>query len=281
MSDPLRPTFDKIHNSLYLHTPSPSIGKTTSQDPDIILFMAWGNAPKKNILKYTTHYQTSYPNARILLFLTSFADMMLHTPERQAEPLSPAIKAIRAVLNGPKTLIHVCSNGGAYKLRELAAAFKRTTGKVMPFDLLVLDSSPGRPDFWRGIVAFKTQLPNFVLFYYIGAFCIYLMFATMFIFGIVTGHKPIVGRVWEDLNKPELIDIKGRRLYLFSKSDELIDWHDIEAHAMEAKQHGYEIKKDEFVGSRHVAHVVVDKVRYWKTITEAWNIGKPRTFKDE
>ena len=60
---------------------------------------------------------------------------------------------------------------------------------------------------------------------------------------------------------------------MYSKTDELINWHDILAHANGAEKAGWEVRRVEFEGSRHVAHAVgeVGGRRYWDVIGQTWD----------
>lgn len=62
----------------------------------------------------------------------------------------------------------------------------------------------------------------------------------------------------------------ARRLYLYSKEDELIHWGDIEGQAAVARTAGYEVDTTVFTGSGHVSHMRADPEKYWAAIQFAW-----------
>lgn len=61
-----------------------------------------------------------------------------------------------------------------------------------------------------------------------------------------------------------------RRTYIYSESDRIISYSDIEAHARDAKEKGYRVKLERFEGTQHVAHVRGDEKRYWDVVTDIW-----------
>lgn len=271
--DPLQVSgFQRMHEALYYYEPLGNAAESNASDPETILFLAWGNAPPKNIVKYTAHYQSIFPRARILVFLTTFSDLVLHTQERQAEPLAPAVELIRSTTTSTsKTLVHILSNGGSYKLRELCAAYRRSTGHILPINALIIDSAPGRPDFKRSIVAFQTQLPKQLVLFWLGSLLVYLYMISAFVMGRVFARPPVTMHVWNDLNNPKIVDQRAKRLYVYSKEDALIGWNDVEAHAADATRQGYRIELEQFTGSKHVAHLVKDKDRYWSAVKRLWD----------
>ena len=80
---------------------------------------------------------------------------MFHTETSQKDVLAPAIEILSAVTTDPRFLVHTFSDGGTYKLCELAKAYKKTTGTILPIRTLIFDSAPGKPHFRRSIKAIR------------------------------------------------------------------------------------------------------------------------------
>lgn len=68
------------------------------------------------------------------------------------------------------------------------------------------------------------------------------------------------------LNDSSLISKECRRCYVYSKTDDLIPWKDVEGHADDAEERGWIVEKERFEGSEHVAHMRLDPQRYWKIV---------------
>ncbi|CAF9929455.1 MAG: hypothetical protein GOMPHAMPRED_005407 [Gomphillus americanus] len=266
--------FQPLNESLYLYSPQASITppsavatSTSSTDPEVILLFGWGNAA---------------PKAIILLFLTTFSDLFLHTPTRQAKPLDAAVRRLFSMAdddtsrsNHPRILVHLFSNAGAYKFRELARFYHQATSSgPIPVNMIVLDSAPGHPSFRRRIVGMQTQLPRQIVMYWLGTGLLFFMMCIATFLGLLFQWAPLLDQVWHDLNdvsnNVQLVDQNTRRLYLYSKKDELVDWRNIVEHASDAQVKGHQVQIEEFMNSKHVAHVLVDGKRYWDLIRQGW-----------
>ncbi|MCJ1332999.1 hypothetical protein MMC10_009693 [Thelotrema lepadinum] len=271
---PLRSSFTRINKSIYLHEPGTSPtphapSRRSSSDPDTILLLAWAAAPIKNVAKYTAQYEILYPRSRILLFTTAFEDLIFHTNTSQTANLAPVVDLLRANPD-QKILVHLFSNGGSYKLRELATAYKRTTGRRLPINALIIDSAPGRPHFRNSVAAIKTALPKAFPLWHLGVLLIYMYLISLYAWYRISGRRAITQYIWEALNNTELIDPAARRLYVAAKSDDMVFFEDIIAHAAIARERGCQVRLEEFVGSKHVAHAMLDKTRYWRLVQETW-----------
>ena len=151
--------------------------------------------------------------------------------------------------------------------------------------------------------ALKTLLPapsNVALLplRWLGIAFVYLYLVLYWLYRFVTGIQPITIKVWMALNDPDLIDVTARRLYVYSRSDDMVDWKDVVAHGKAARardesREGTEAEADrkasnngttgtggssvrgkvrieEYIGTKHVAHIVGDATRYWGAIQEVW-----------
>ena len=155
-------------------------------------------------------------------------------------------------------------------MRELALAYRRTTGHTLPIDVLIIDSAPGRPHFHNSAAAIKTVLPKPWPLWILSVILMYAYLLGMKLWHGITGHRAISQLTWEALNDARVIDPKARRMYVASRSDEMILFEDVEAHVEVARKRGCRARLEKFVGSRHVAHAVVDGERYWRLVRELW-----------
>jgi hypothetical protein len=62
-----------------------------------------------------------------------------------------------------------------------------------------------------------------------------------------------------------------RYLYLYSKEDDLVGYKDVEKHAAEARQRGWQAETEMFNGSPHVMHMRQFPDQYWNAISTTWN----------
>ncbi|PWN27834.1 hypothetical protein BDZ90DRAFT_232219 [Jaminaea rosea] len=172
--------------------------------------------------------------------------------EEKPKPLAPAPRGM---------IIHSFSDGGASNLCTLLDQLKRSStvtaglAEHLATRALVLDSSPSLGSAWTGSDAFTLPLGNpatqpwlvrHVVRRLARAVIYVVMLLARFWVTKVRGRKTRARRVREGLNAPtswELDDgtekegkkVEGvpPRLYLYSQSDALVPWRDVEAHARE------------------------------------------------
>lgn len=76
--------------------------------------------------------------------------------------------------------------------------------------------------------------------------------------------------LWQGLNTMQQVQ-EAKRVYIYSDVDDMAPWNDIEDHAAEAKEKGFNVGVEKFVGSGHVAHVRVGNgERYWGIVDGLW-----------
>jgi pimeloyl-ACP methyl ester carboxylesterase len=69
------------------------------------------------------------------------------------------------------------------------------------------------------------------------------------------------------------------RLYMYSPTDLLIPYQNVEAHAMAAKASGIEVRLEKFEGTSHVAHIrgAENQKRYWDAVKKIWEESRKIT----
>lgn len=76
-----------------------------------------------------------------------------------------------------------------------------------------------------------------------------------------------VSQLRRQLNDPALVPTSVRRLYLYSKADEMVRWEDVGGHVEEARGRGYErVQEVRFEGAAHCALMLEGGGRYRRAV---------------
>ena len=238
--------------------------------PTTILVLAWMDASTRHIAKFTARYALLYPSARILLVRATPPDLTWRRGSTQLARLAPAVDALRADPD-LHLLTHTFSNAGSHHMANIATAFRRATGgALLPAKAMIIDSSPcrltleatlgyvnqGRPKPWYLVACLYFVSVIYVAYHVL----VYRLF----------GKTNVLDRLRRDLNDPKLIPTTAPRCYIYSESDKLIDWRDVEEHAREAQDKGYKVELQKMVGGDHVGHMRTDERAYWDIVTRFW-----------
>ncbi|PYI03784.1 hypothetical protein BO78DRAFT_399481 [Aspergillus sclerotiicarbonarius CBS 121057] len=283
----------KLSPTIYTYAPltttttTPPTKTTPTPAPQTILLAFWMNAPPRALTKYIQRYQALYPNARILTLHSNTRDFIFPpSPSTQQRLLQPAVDYLlipqtqtqnKDANEGDNIHIHLFSNGGIFTTTTLLSAYKHATGHALPISSMIIDSAPGKPTLAGGFRAFSFILPGNFLLRVLGQMVLGVLLGVMFGSFWVMGVEDAVSLGRRRVNEAELVrkgDGKwGRRCYVYSKEDGLVDWRDVEDHAQEAEmlkgELGLEVvRREKFVGSKHVAHMRGDEERYWRVVRE-------------
>ncbi|MCJ1282567.1 hypothetical protein MMC26_001891 [Xylographa opegraphella] len=238
--------------------------------PDIVLLLSWSGANIKHVAKYIPAYIELYPAAQIILVTSAFTDFVFGSSASKKLQLEPVIQILTANPEA-RGLVHLFSNGGSHKLWRLAKLYKATQGRLLPMNALVLDSAPGKATFERSAEALAYEMPQAWYLRLPGLALLYLFLFLFWAVVTVTGWTNTIDRVWEELNDPDLITVNATREYIYSKADRLVSWKDVEDHADEAEAKGYQVRKEMFENTGHVAHMRLERERYWSQISSLWS----------
>ncbi|KAL4802755.1 hypothetical protein BDV18DRAFT_146509 [Aspergillus unguis] len=266
--------FTKLSSCIYVQEPESSI--STGDHPQTIVIATWMNAFSRSISKYVAGYRQLAPQTRIILIRTSSSEFVFRPTKRaQYARLAPAVKALQALGTEEPVFIHMFSNGGVFAVTHLLEAYQQATGHSLRVSSTVIDSAPGTATLSATIKAFSYILPKSWLPRLFGKLLICAYLTSVFVFGKVFGklfgvrnavdvaRKAINdGRMMRGLDKLTY----PRRCYIYSDTDELVDYKDIETHASDAESKGFIVRREKFVGSEHVAHMRADPQRYWNTV---------------
>ena len=66
------------------------------------------------------------------------------------------------------------------------------------------------------------------------------------------------------------MDASAKRLYVYSDSDLMVGWKDIERHAEDARKIGVNAKTRKLEGSKHVQHMLQSWESYWESVETFW-----------
>jgi hypothetical protein len=235
-------------------------------------------AASKHILKYVVGYQSVFPTSPILMLTNSISDIVLRTPKYHKENLKPAIRLIHEVAltkQNPKILLHLFSNGGAHHITHLAFLYRRQYRTPLPVTGMVLDSAPGRATYGRSVKALSIGLPRFILLRVIGLLVIHFLCTLMWIRHHVFRQENIITKVRRQLIDPELFPTAAQRVYIYSKTDEMVGWEHVEWNAKQAAQNGYSVRTERYENSKHVGHLMKDSDRYWDAVRGALRSRAP------
>ncbi|KAJ3041343.1 hypothetical protein HDV00_009484 [Rhizophlyctis rosea] len=228
-------------------------------------------APARPLRKYSDHYISIYPQARILLCISRYSDFLTSSTTTLKSYLEPVIALLKGA-DPDGIFVHIFSNGGAYTFTLLAQLYLSTTGTRIPTPRIILDSSPSTiGEITPSATAFAYSLPKHPLIYYPGYAAIYLLVICIAGYSLITGAKVSIQVAYEGLNDESLVPLKNaRRCYIYSKEDELVNFRHVEKHAEWAESEGCVVRTEKFEGTKHVAHVVGDWGRYWGVVGEFW-----------
>lgn len=151
--------------------------------------------------------------------------------------------------------------------KEYAANADPEDDKRLPPHVTIFDSCPGLFHMPRAVAFINTGLPSSQRL--IAAPLLYA-FALFWTALMALDILPNSLNEWyashnnDDGNVAEV-----RRAYIYSSTDALIDFKDVEAHATEAKTKGFSVALERYEGSAHVAHLRKDEKRYWDIVRMA------------
>jgi hypothetical protein len=152
-------------------------------------------------------------DTRILPDYPTSSRLALFKPLVSVLQSDPALK--------PRLLIHFFSNGGALGLVDLCTIFKLETGHILAIQAIVLDSSPGYPNFRENWNAISMVLPKFPMSYYPSATLLVVILGWVWIRVNVLGLSMLANSTGGKINDVGLVDGEAKRIYVYSTIDAL------------------------------------------------------------
>ncbi|KAL2129558.1 hypothetical protein VTI74DRAFT_7607 [Chaetomium olivicolor] len=277
--------FKKLSNQVYVRAGEPS-----AQDPShptTVVIYSWGDAQPKHVVKYVDGYRQLYPHCRIVLILSPILKALYQTLEARSRTMIPVIDAIYpGVLEAPnsdtkekikeRVLLHVMSNTGGMNCAATMNAYTtRTGGQLFPHHMLVCDSTPGSTHFLPNVGPWSRAMALGAARFFPWPFVMTQAMAAIFLgclhgFGWLIGATSAAEFSTGAVNDTRFSDKGAKRLYLYSKEDDIICWEDIEKHAADARQKGWSVSAEIFEGTPHVGHMRAHPEKYWAVIAAGW-----------
>lgn len=278
--DPHLPDFQRLGRQIFYHAPSTQIADIDStKSPDLLIVCSWMGASSRNVRKYLSTYQIRFPNTPILLLKQDGGDFFWRSKATLARNVQPALSVIRGVIEarktkGPRILLHIFSNGGAFSAINLTDTYRASTGEHLPISALILDSTPSLPNAGRAHEAISESLPRSGALRFLGQGALWAYIGIGMAVDTICGIENLTLWLRRKLNDPEGAFSQGnlKRVYIYSKADRVVPWTDVEAHAKDAEAiiGSGRVQLEDFVTSRHVGHVLADGPRYWSIVDGFW-----------
>lgn len=93
---------------------------------------------------------------------------------------------------------------------------------------------------------------------------------------ITFGRMDVIQKQRQYLLDPALLGKSKDMLYIYSRSDPIIDFRFVEEHIAEARKAGNHVQTAVFSDSNHVAHMQNDKQKYWELVRKFWEASSTR-----
>lgn len=243
--------------------------------PKLIILFTWMSAHPTHISKYLLAYRTHYPTSRILVIRTSPLDLFYRPTSTQHRRVAPAISAVLSscpfTFPDPEVILHVFSNGGSHQVCNFLSAYRKATPCPFPNHITIFDSCPGRATFKRSVLALSSALPSFAPARLLLLVLIYSLISIYWVVFIPLGIPDPIERLRKTLNTRTVMQGETKRCYIYSDTDPMVGWHDVEAHAHAAADKGFLVQSEKFEGSGHCAHIRIEEgTRYWAIVNALW-----------
>ncbi|KAH7152858.1 hypothetical protein EDB81DRAFT_435889 [Dactylonectria macrodidyma] len=248
--------------------------------PDAVLIYGWGDCLPKHVAKYADGYRELFPYSTQIVILAPiskafFSDLPTRTASMQ--PVLKALDGVKAAIGRtPTVLVHAMSNTGGTNYASTLNAFKLRYDEPLPHQLLVLDSTPGSPNLsWANLKRWSRAMTLGTAAWFPWPFFVTqgIWASTLLVtiaYGWMMGTEAPAAFSMRAIDDGTFEDQSSRRLYLYSKEDDLIFFQDIESYRAAATQNGVKTDAEVFEGSGHVGHMRTFPEKYWNAIQESW-----------
>lgn len=262
--------FKKLSDSVSVYRPQ----TPRDRHAPLIVLCTWAEASLKHISKYIQVYRQLHPGATIVLVQTTFSNSGLRwSAQSQHSRLQPAREVILEHLDNDlsaeRMLVQAFSNGGALTAGLLLEGLYQDSTAVFGGSL-ILDSCPGKAAYLETCHAFIVsgslhKLP--AVLSYAASAVVYAMLFPLLAVPNALGIENAIARSGRLMNTTSLVSPKTPRLYLYSKTDDMVRWEDVRDHAAEARQRGFEDVRDIcWERGGHCAHIMDNGVEYWDAV---------------
>lgn len=247
-------------------------------DPTTVLLYGWGDGIPKHVAKYADGFRQLYPYATQIVVLSPISKAMFSNLRQRTDYMLPVLKVLfnNDDIDSSRVLVHTMSNTGAVNYAATLNAYQEAHGHPMPHQLLVMDSTPGSTELsWGNVSRWSRAMALGTAAWFPWPFVItqaiwgaFLVFNSLY--GWMIGRQSAGQWSVRAVNHALYETKAARRLYLYSKEDDLILWEDIERHVAETRPLGWEADAELFSGSGHVGHMRMHPGQYWGAIQKSW-----------
>ncbi|KYK55108.1 uncharacterized protein DCS_07070 [Drechmeria coniospora] len=253
-------------------------GAASAGDPGTVIIYGWGDGLPKHVAKYADGYRQLYPAARQVVVLSPIAKAMFSDLQQRSGHMTDVVDAVfdGAESEEHSILVHTMSNTGAVNYAATLHAYRERYGKPLPHRVLVMDSTPGSTELtaanvgrWSRAMALGTAA-SFPWPFTVTQAIWGLVLCLSSAYGWIVGRESAGSWSRRAANDERYETKSARKLYLYSKDDDLIASDDIERHAAEARRDGWEADTELFRGSGHVGHMRTHPTQYWAAIRTSW-----------
>ncbi|KAJ4146182.1 hypothetical protein NW754_001646 [Fusarium falciforme] len=273
---PMLPGFTAVSDQVLVREALPE--QPPADHPEAVVIYGWGDGLPKHVSKYAEGYRVLFPYSKQIIILSPISKAMFTSLDQRTEAMVPVLENLEKLLGDRKSsvLIHAMSNTGAISYGTTLKAFQDKNSSAFPHQLLVLDSTPGSPWLSRRTLgnwsrAMSLGTANWFPWPFAVTQALWagvlLVNAT---YQWITGTEPAGAFALRVVDDESFETKEAKRLYLYSKEDDLISYEDIEAYVAESKERGYVVRTELFDGSGHVGHMRKHPEQYWKAIEDAW-----------
>ncbi|KAK3360464.1 hypothetical protein B0T25DRAFT_448780 [Lasiosphaeria hispida] len=259
-----------------LHTVDPS-------HPTTVIIYGWGDASPKHVSKYVDGYLRLFPHAKLVLIFSPILRAIIQHVDVRTRNMEPVLDAVFGVDHthpaehkiDDRILAHVMSNTGGINFASTLNAYLRRHSTTLPHRMLVCDSTPGSVDFMSNLMPWSRAMALGVASWFPWPFVVTQFLAGGFLatlhgMGWVLGRTSAAEFSTGAVSDPAFSTTAARKLYLYSKEDDIIYWEDIEAHAALSRERGYAVDAEMFDGTTHVGHMRKHPEQYWAAIARTW-----------
>jgi hypothetical protein len=259
--------------------------KSESHEPsELIILCTWLGAHKKHIAKYIALYEKLAPRTSILL-IESAVGTITPAYSTQRQMMANAVTLVRNVAQAgttSKILLHAFSNGGSNSASQLLQAYRELTDQAIPLHGMLIDSAPGKGEYWKSYNAIRSTLPRSRVWNILGPAIAHAIPLWMYT-GAWLGFYPTFEQlIWDTILDERLWrgsvlgngdgEAENRRkiAYLWGKMDRVICWEDIVQHSQEARNKMWHVRSEEFAGSGHCEHFRMHADQYEGVVRDVW-----------
>lgn len=151
--------YEAVNSQIYVR-PSDCPSSIPASSPTIIVLYCWGDSNPEHVAKYAAGYRTLYPCARLVIVFGPILRAITQTLPQRSATMAPALDAIfgdstragedpTAAHARERVMAVAMSNTGGINIASTLHAYQARFGAPMPHRLLVCDSCPGSPGFFR------------------------------------------------------------------------------------------------------------------------------------